>query len=256
MWLQGLISSMTLLLITACNLDRKGASAEDFPQPAPLKDTVGIKLIQGFSGSVSDPTPEPAVADTLDSTSQGKAIKTPPGQDSLSAMAAVAPSAAPFASKQKPGNQKTVPQGKARTGKPAPVSQAASPSFWSMPKTLEEANTLAQQHCRGARYFLTEAPDTAMKHVLFALNLYENGSLFSLKARLHLNAGQFPEAVNAAERSIALDDHWYRKDLLGAYEVRARALKALAEKFPSEDAQLKANQALATFMVMQNEIHR
>ena len=247
---------MTLLTMIGCNLDRKGASAEDFPPPAPLKDTVGIKLLQGFGTSsteISEQMPEPAVADTIDSTSLGKPVNAAPGTNSSSVTAAVSSTTLASARNRNSGKVSTVTLAMAQTGKPQPLSQAASQSLWSIPKTLEGAKALAQQHCPGARYYLARAPDTAMKHVLFALGIYENGSLFYLKARLHLNAGQFPEAVNAAERSISLNDHWVRKDLLGAYEVKFLALRALANKYPSEDAELKANKAQASFMVRQND---
>lgn len=256
MLLQGFISSMVVLMITGCNLGHRGARTEETPQLAPLKDTVGIKLIQGFGTSdteISKPIPEPAVADVIDSTSLEKMEQAPTRTDSLSGAAAVTANTQPSARIRKPGKVNSATLPKANAEKPDLVSQDASHSLWSIPKTLEGAKVLAQQHCPGARYNLTRSPDTAMKHVLFALSIYENGSLFYLKARLHFNAGQFSEAVNAAERSISLSDHWVRKDLVGAYEVKFLALRALANKYPSEDAEIKANKAQASFMVRQND---
>ena len=256
MWLQGFITSMTLLTMIGCNLDRKGASAEEFPPPAPLKDTVGIKLLQGFGTSdmeIPKPLPEPAVADTMDSTSLGNMVQTAPRTDSSSVTAAVTASTLAPTRIRKPGKGNSATLPKTLLERPDPISEAASQALWSIPKTLEGAKALAQQHCPGARYYLNRAPDTAMKHVLFALSIYENGSLFYLKARLHLNAGKYPEAVSAAERSISLNDHWLRKDLVGAYEVKYLALRALANSYPSEDAELKANKAQASFMMRQND---
>jgi hypothetical protein len=136
-------------------------------------------------------------------------------------------------SQVKPKKTSTVPQ----------ASRLAAPEAirldWE-PRTLEEAMSYSKDLWAAAKRLSASQYDSSVLYTQKALRTFENGSLFYLKGTLLLQKGDPAGALTAAERSIAISDHWDPEDLIRAYGVRADALAELYARFPSEITRLKA----------------
>ena len=119
--------------------------------------------------------------------------------------------------------------------------------------TTEEAKDCAQAHRERAMDLMAVNMDSAYLYCKKAISLYENGSLFTLKAQILFARGRFSEAVQAAECSIARHDHWDYYDRITAGKVRYDAYLALYKKYPSTAAMDNVNKAKADFEVLRSE---
>jgi tetratricopeptide (TPR) repeat protein len=118
--------------------------------------------------------------------------------------------------------------------------------------TTEEARDCAQAHRARAMDLMAVNMDSAYLYCKKAISLYENGSLFTLKAQILVARGRFSEAVQAAECSIARHDHWDYYDRITAGKVRYDAYLALYKKYPSTAAMDNVNKAKADFEVLRS----
>jgi hypothetical protein len=118
--------------------------------------------------------------------------------------------------------------------------------------TTEEARDCAQAHRARAMDLMSENMDSAYLYCKKAISLYENGSLFTLKAQILLSMGRFSEAIQAAECSNARHDHWDIVDRVTAGKVRYDAYLALYKKYPSTAAMDNVNKAKVDFEVLRS----
>jgi hypothetical protein len=110
-------------------------------------------------------------------------------------------------------------------------------SLTGSPLTRQEALECAKHHWKEAqRYYNAKGLDTAYLHCKKALSLFENGSLFTIKADIMNQAERYSESVQAAEISISRNDHWEAKDKIEAYRVRCSSLYVINKRFPSTEA--------------------
>lgn len=112
-----------------------------------------------------------------------------------------------------------------------------------LPLTREAAMRYAYDHWKLAAEYQTIDFDSAYEHCRKGLSIYENGSLFSLNAQLLIKARKYSAASQAAERSIARNDHWNPNDLLIAHRTRCIAYDALNRMYPSQEACARAKKA-------------
>lgn len=119
--------------------------------------------------------------------------------------------------------------------------------------TTEEARDCAQAHRERAMDLMAVNMDSAYLYCKKAISLYENGSLFTLKAQILFARRRFSEAVQAAECSIARHDHWDYYDRITAGKVRYDAYLALYKKYPSTAAMDNVNKAKADFEVLRSK---
>lgn len=120
-------------------------------------------------------------------------------------------------------------------------------------RTNEEALFCAQAHMQRSLDLMSSNMDSAFIYCKRAITLYENGSLFTIKARILFAMGRFSEACQAAECSIARHDHWDVTDRITAGKVRLDAYKALYDKYPSTAALENVNKAKADFAILRTE---
>ena len=101
-----------------------------------------------------------------------------------------------------------------------------------------DARDCAEYHWRMASAILRDLNDidSAYMHCNKALRLYENGSLFTLKAEILMKITRYAQAGMAAERSIARNDHWNREDRFEAFRIRYKAYKELYRMYPSSES--------------------
>lgn len=116
-------------------------------------------------------------------------------------------------------------------------------SFSDAPKTREEAKRWALAHWEKGKEMLRRDPKAACAHAERGLSLYENGSLFALRAEALRRLGRLNESVSAAQRCIHYPAHWDRGDVVRAYRSKAEALREIAEKRPSRIALRNAEAA-------------
>jgi hypothetical protein len=104
------------------------------------------------------------------------------------------------------------------------------------PLTVDEAMECSMYHWDVATDLLGRGEvDSSFQHCQRALALYENGSLFYLKAKL-LNLQNHPStALQAAEISLYRHDHWKDQDWQNSTKERCIALWALYKKYPSTE---------------------
>ena len=136
----------------------------------------------------------------------------------------------------KPKSQKNVP--KSKEVKPV-LKLAEEADYFSVAQTLEESRALSRLNFERAKSLLNKNLDSALIHTRFALQIYENGSLFTLCSLILLKKENYSAAVISADRSLIQNDHWDETDLKTAYRVKAEALKELNKKYPSQDTFLK-----------------
>jgi len=113
--------------------------------------------------------------------------------------------------------------------------------------TGEEAFFCSQAHWQRSRELMTVDMDSAYIYCNRALTLYENGSLFTLKAQILYAEKRYSEAVLAAECSIARHDHWEPVDRPAAAKVRVDAYTDLDKKYPSIAAKESIRKATADY---------
>ncbi|MBN2436250.1 MAG: hypothetical protein JXK07_13375 [Spirochaetes bacterium] len=102
------------------------------------------------------------------------------------------------------------------------------------PLTIEDAMKCSMYHWEVAKEFLNRGEvDSSFKHCQRALKLYENGSLFYLKAQLLYLQDHPSTALQAAEISLDRHDHWENQDRQKSFKVRCRALMELYKMYPS-----------------------
>jgi hypothetical protein len=118
------------------------------------------------------------------------------------------------------------------------------------PLTREAALQCAKNHWKMAVNFQTINNDSAFAHCMKGLSIYENGSLFSLKAQLLMKERKFAAASQAAECSIARNDYWDQNDLLIAYRIRYLANNALYRRYPSSELLAKVTKAKEEMEIM------
>lgn len=107
-------------------------------------------------------------------------------------------------------------------------------NFTGNPLTSDEAAMCAMYHWEDAKRLLSTGNlDSAHRHCLRGLSLYENGSLFCLKAKILNKRGNFAAALEAANISLDRNDHWRIRDQSTAQEEKCAALHALYNKYPS-----------------------
>lgn len=108
-------------------------------------------------------------------------------------------------------------------------------SLSEVPKTCQEAFQCSQHFWRNALFmFERDMLDSAYTYCIKSLSIYENGSLFSLKASLLYNMTKYSDAIQSAEISISKNDHWLGTDKEQAYRIRFLALQSLYRKYPSK----------------------
>lgn len=105
-----------------------------------------------------------------------------------------------------------------------------------IPLNHTEAVECSQHHWRISSSLLNGGVlDSAREHCRKAISLFENASLFSLKARILIEQEKYSEAVQASEVSIDRNDHWDPFDMEIAHDVRCRALRSLHRMYPSTE---------------------
>ena|GEM_PF-5716190 len=121
--------------------------------------------------------------------------------------------------------------------------------FTGQPLTHQEALECAKYHCVKAKEYYNgnKSPDTAYMHCKKGLSLYENGSLFTIKADILNQVQRYSESVRAAEISISRNDHWEAKDKVEAYRVRCSSLYVINKRFPSTEALSNYKKAVDEF---------
>lgn len=103
--------------------------------------------------------------------------------------------------------------------------------------TTKDAIECSRYHWIKAKSFFTDNDlYRADSHCKKALSLYENGSLFTLKALINHRSKRYSEAFIASDISISRDEHWNRKDKEEAYLIKIEALKYINQKYPSSKA--------------------
>jgi len=102
------------------------------------------------------------------------------------------------------------------------------------PLTEDEAAICAMNHWEIAnKLFVNGVIDSAYHHCKRALSLYENGSLFYLKAKILNVMGKSAAALEAADISLGRSDHWRVIDREKSREEKCTALTSLYNKYPS-----------------------
>lgn len=113
--------------------------------------------------------------------------------------------------------------------------------------TGEEAFFCSRAHWQRSMELMPVDMDSAYIYCKRALTLYENGSLFTLKAHILYAEKRYSEAVQAAECSIARHDHWEPLDRPSAANVRVNAYMELDKKYPSSAAKESIRKAAADY---------
>jgi hypothetical protein len=111
--------------------------------------------------------------------------------------------------------------------------------------TSQDALDCAEYHWKMSREILrvSDNVDSAYMHCEKGLRLYENGSLFALKAKILMKINRYAQAGMAAERSIARNDHWDRIDRVEAFKIRYKAYRELYRLYPSTESLEKAEKS-------------
>lgn len=113
------------------------------------------------------------------------------------------------------------------------------------PKTREEAYQWAY---KAYKLSLQEEELLACRFIDRALELYENGSLWTEKAKHAYNAGNYEKTIIYCDASLRRNDHWDSEDRKRARMFKYKACDQLAQKYPStltEEAAAKAFEEMA-----------
>jgi tetratricopeptide (TPR) repeat protein len=115
------------------------------------------------------------------------------------------------------------------------VTTAAEPlQINRSPKTSEEARQWSKEHYKEAQGLLQLGKAReALEHIEEAIPLYENGSLFILKARCLISMGKEVAAITAADRAIAKAEFWEPESRTTALKEKVKALEKANQKTPS-----------------------
>lgn len=85
--------------------------------------------------------------------------------------------------------------------------------------------------------------DSALHYAKEAIKLYENGSLFRVKAAALYNTDRYEAAAIACDICIARNDHWDINDLKRCEELKCRSLEKVYEKYPSKESKRQYEKA-------------
>lgn len=103
--------------------------------------------------------------------------------------------------------------------------------FDKQPRTREEARDWSFAHYKAAQR--QKDAQKALKHVERGLSLYENGSLYVLKARVLNRVGMYAAAKNAADRALPRTDFWRPENKQTARAEKIIALENAYKETPS-----------------------
>ena len=112
------------------------------------------------------------------------------------------------------------------------------------PKTRQEAYQWAY---KAYKMSLSEDSLLASRYIDRALDLYENGSLWTEKAKHALNAGNYEKAIMYCDASLRRHDHWDTEDRKRARLIKYRACEELYDMYPSELTRKAASKAFEEF---------
>jgi len=133
--------------------------------------------------------------------------------------------------------KKTVKQPKKRAAAPEPKGpcEIPAPDFYTKrkPDTRVEAQNLSQWMWRKAVCFRSQNLDSCAYYINAGIGVFENASLFTLRAFIHLERKNYSAAKTAAEISLSRNDHWNSSDKKTAQEYKIAALKGLLAAYPS-----------------------
>jgi hypothetical protein len=85
--------------------------------------------------------------------------------------------------------------------------------------------------------------DSALYYANEAIKLFENGSLFRLKAEALLNLGLYSNASVACDICTERDDHWDITDIMKCESLKCECLRELFKKFPSQESKTRYEKA-------------
>lgn len=105
----------------------------------------------------------------------------------------------------------------------------------------------AEMYYKKALGFLKKNNDSALYYADLAINLYENGSIFRVKAEAHYYMNMFPQAIVASDVCLERNDHWDVKDIIKSKSIRCASLMQLYNKYPSRESERKYEECLNTF---------
>ncbi len=94
---------------------------------------------------------------------------------------------------------------------------------------------------------LVEEQAIASEFIDRALELYENGSLWTEKAKHSYNAGEYEKTIIYCDASLRRNDHWNSEDRKLARLLKYKACDTLALKYPSKLAEKAASKAFVEF---------
>lgn len=110
-------------------------------------------------------------------------------------------------------------------------------------QVYEGLRARSERYYRKSLELLGTQNDSALYYATEAIRLFENGSIFRVKAQALYNLGAYTNAAIACDVCGERNDHWDVSDIEKCEHIKCESLRKVYEKYPSTESKARYESA-------------